>query len=297
MQLSEGTLTDLSGFVKPNDVPDEFMMNSGIDGYVFKEKGKGKHPYFDVAKGDKELAKKNFNLPIPQAPRPAPVVEVPKVPNPFKPTETLKAWGVELDERLFDMLDAPITLHESKKGAYANCVRSEAYIDKTSSRYLKSERYQKSIYYHEVGHIIHYQKGIIKPQWMVSDEYAKHFSDLKKLIGKDGWKIEESINAIVKKAFSFKDEAEKLVFLKKYNCKNVQDIADIASSAQDSLMALTNGKHGAGHTKSYFKTIGMKEAEMFAHSMENFFDGNEIFEEVMPEVFKESKKYIQTLIK
>jgi hypothetical protein len=66
MQLSEGTLTDLTDFVKPNDVPDEFMMNSGIDGYVFKEKGKGKHPYFDVAKGDKELAKKNFNLPIPK---------------------------------------------------------------------------------------------------------------------------------------------------------------------------------------------------------------------------------------
>jgi len=64
-QLSEGALTDLSEFVKPNDVPPEFMMNSGIDGYVFKERGKGKHPYFDVAKGDKELAKNNFNLPLP----------------------------------------------------------------------------------------------------------------------------------------------------------------------------------------------------------------------------------------
>ena len=63
-QLADGDVTDLSGFVKPNDVPDEFMMNSGKDGYVFKEKGKGKHPYFDVAKGDKELAKRNFNLPI-----------------------------------------------------------------------------------------------------------------------------------------------------------------------------------------------------------------------------------------
>jgi hypothetical protein len=40
-------------------------MNAGIDGYVFKERGKGKHPYFDIAKGDKEMAKKNWNLPIP----------------------------------------------------------------------------------------------------------------------------------------------------------------------------------------------------------------------------------------
>jgi hypothetical protein len=40
-------------------------MNAGIDGYVFKEKGKDKHPFFDIAKGDKEMAKKNWNLPIP----------------------------------------------------------------------------------------------------------------------------------------------------------------------------------------------------------------------------------------
>jgi SPP1 gp7 family putative phage head morphogenesis protein len=296
IQLAQGEETDLSKFTPPEDVPPLFRMNAGIDGYVFKEKGKDKHPYFDIAKGDKEAAKKNWNLPIPQAPRPAPSVKVPKVPNPFKPTETLKAWGVELDERLFDMLDAPITLHESKKGAYANCFKNEAWIDK-GSRYQKSKRYQKSIYYHEIGHIIHYQKGLIKPQWMVNDEYAKHFNELKKLIGKDGQKIQENINEIVRKAFNLTDEAERLVYLKKYNCENVGDIADIASSASDALMALTNGRHGAGHTKAYMKTLGMKEAEMFAHSMENFFDGNEIFEEVMPEVFKESKKYIQTLIK
>jgi SPP1 gp7 family putative phage head morphogenesis protein len=82
IQLSEGEETDLSKFTPPEDVPPLFRMNAGIDGYVFKEKGKDKHPYFDIAKGDKEMAKKNWNLPIPQAPRPAPVVEVPKV---FKP--------------------------------------------------------------------------------------------------------------------------------------------------------------------------------------------------------------------
>jgi SPP1 gp7 family putative phage head morphogenesis protein len=85
IQLSEGELSDMSNFTPPDDVPPLFRMNSGIDGYVFKERGKDKHPYFDIAKGDKEAAKKNWNLPIPQAPRPAPVVEVPKV---FKPATT-----------------------------------------------------------------------------------------------------------------------------------------------------------------------------------------------------------------
>jgi len=64
-----------------------FRMNAGIDGYVFKEKGKDKHPYFDIAKGDKEAAKKNWNLPIPQAPRPAPAMPTPDAPTlPPQPT-------------------------------------------------------------------------------------------------------------------------------------------------------------------------------------------------------------------
>jgi len=65
IQLSEGELSDMSNFTPPDDVPPLFRMNAGIDGYVFKERGKGKHPYFDIAKGDKEAAKKNWNLPIP----------------------------------------------------------------------------------------------------------------------------------------------------------------------------------------------------------------------------------------
>ena len=65
-QLSEGEVTDLRG--KSNlyeNVPKEFRMNSGKDRVIFKEQGDGKHPYFDVAKGDKAFAKRNFDLPIP----------------------------------------------------------------------------------------------------------------------------------------------------------------------------------------------------------------------------------------
>ena len=69
-QLAEGDITDLRG--KSNlyeNVPKEFRMNSGVDRVVFKEKGKDKHPYFDVAKGDKAYAKRNFDLPIPKIKR------------------------------------------------------------------------------------------------------------------------------------------------------------------------------------------------------------------------------------
>jgi len=45
-----------------NQMDDLFKMNPGQDKYVFSKK----HPYFDVAPKDKELAKKNFNLKIPK---------------------------------------------------------------------------------------------------------------------------------------------------------------------------------------------------------------------------------------
>lgn len=61
----EGEVTNLQGWLKPDDVPPEFRMNVGKDKYVFKTKGKDKHPYFKVAKKDKNLAKNNFGFPIP----------------------------------------------------------------------------------------------------------------------------------------------------------------------------------------------------------------------------------------
>ena len=65
IQLSEGETTDLRGRNNLYDnVPKEFRFNCGKDKIIFKEKGQGKHPYFTVAKGDKEFAKRNFDLPI-----------------------------------------------------------------------------------------------------------------------------------------------------------------------------------------------------------------------------------------
>lgn len=71
ISLSEGEETNLTGRSDIYDnVPPEFRMNTGIDGYVFKEKGADKHPYFKVPKVDKAFAKTNFGLPVPEAKNP-----------------------------------------------------------------------------------------------------------------------------------------------------------------------------------------------------------------------------------
>lgn len=70
-------LKEIEGEVS-GQVPDEFKMNVGKDGYVFNPK---EHPYFKVAPKDKGLAKNNFGLPIPEPPAPNQAVSKPKENN------------------------------------------------------------------------------------------------------------------------------------------------------------------------------------------------------------------------
>lgn len=60
MQDSEGDVTPLKD-IKVENVPPLFQMNAGKDKIVFSKK----HPYFKVATDDKDLARVNWNLPIP----------------------------------------------------------------------------------------------------------------------------------------------------------------------------------------------------------------------------------------
>lgn len=64
LQKGEAELTDISTRQAPTkkEVPDIFRFNPGKQKIIFSEK----HPYFDVAKEDKSLAKKNFNMPLPK---------------------------------------------------------------------------------------------------------------------------------------------------------------------------------------------------------------------------------------
>lgn len=63
MQGNDLSESNLKGVRKPNEeeVPEIFRFNSGKTKQVFSPK----HPYFDVAKEDKDFAKRNFDLPLP----------------------------------------------------------------------------------------------------------------------------------------------------------------------------------------------------------------------------------------
>ncbi len=63
LRSDEANATDMAGFkdLTLKQQPEIFRMNVGVDKLIFSEK----HPYFDVAYGDKTFAKDNFGLPKP----------------------------------------------------------------------------------------------------------------------------------------------------------------------------------------------------------------------------------------
>lgn len=286
-KFTDVTVTDktkIDAITKELDetVQPAFKMNAGKDMYIFNP---NKHPYFEVAPRDKALAKQNFNLPIPPPP-------IPQEPKPHKfAIPKIKELGVDLDPRIYDMLTSPIKMVETNGGAHA--INDEIHIDWKKSRWIKSDVYKKEVLYHEIAHISHRQLGIINTRTgVVSDEYQKHFKELKKLVkGKEN-EIQNNL-ILLNRKINYGTPEEKAQLIQKFGVKNDADLEELIGSTADSLMALTNSKYGWGHTKQYMSVKAKKEAEMYAHSAENFFNGNSVFKEIMPEVYLKSASFIE----
>jgi SPP1 gp7 family putative phage head morphogenesis protein len=250
-----------------------FEGNSGKDRLIFGKE----HPYYDVPKADKELAKENFGLPIPN------------LTSPFKPA-VIETWEVNkvLDDGVFDLLKKEIDITQKNGGCYAQGGR-RANFSTSAPRWTKSIEYQERVIYHEIGHVIRAQNDIIHAGSYISDGYKAHFSELKKIIKG----TESEIHLKCKQLY--RTEASDLAVFEKYGVKNLNDLQEKVGAVADSLEALTNGRYGWGHGKSYYSRLGFKEAEMFAHSVENTFKANSIFEELMPEVYKKSIEFIKNI--
>lgn len=251
-----------------------FEGNSGKDRLIFNEK----HPYFDVPKEDKEFAKTNFGLPIPN------------LTSPYKPA-IFETWEVNknLNNGVFDLMNKEIYITElNEGGCFARGGKLANFATK-EERWLRSIDYQERVIYHEIGHIIHVQNNIIQTGVGVSKEYSAHFTQLKKIIKGSEMEIHNTLAKL------YYTDASNIAVFEKYGVKNLNDLKEKIGACADSLQALTNNRFGWGHKSAYWKIKGRKEAEMFAHSVENTFKINEVFAEIMPEVYKKSIEFIKSI--
>jgi len=171
---------------------------------------------------------------------------------------------------------------------------------------INTERYSEgmidSILSHEIGHLIHTQRGWIT-EWsvnpLINDLFIKHRKvfganlrgakrvahqkRFKELFGNGSgpgaWNLDE-FNELRKKFPKLSNRQ----FKEKY-----MDISDYMGS-------ITKEQIGFGHGKSYYRTKNWQMFEMFAHIMENKYAKNEVFEYLYPKLYKEGIEMLDKLI-
>jgi hypothetical protein len=113
------------------------------------------------------------------------------------------------------------------------------------------------------------------------------------------WK--KSVKIFDEKIEQFKNSeksAEPLFLIAKYKKKFPQytydELAEFAGSYSDTIMAVSKTQFGSGHSYPYMRDFdgGRSKMEWFAHSFENYFQGNPIFQSEFPELFDLMNDYV-----
>lgn len=144
-----------------------------------------------------------------------------------------------------------------------------------AQRYKDSPWFAEAVVYHEFGHAIDTHTNM-RTNSKVKEVMDKHRS----ILGADrdkGYK-----------------EAQKTLIAKYREAKKNKDDDTIEKmiACYDTLKSL-NINYGDGHTKAYFMRKGNQEAEFIAHAFENTYAGNDIFKEVMPELYEDMIEMIK----
>lgn len=150
-------------------------------------------------------------------------------------------------------------------------------------KYFLSEDVEmlKSTIVHEISHAIHTQK-----KWIVEKSIINNNMDpiVKDLFDKYAEKRLDFISSErLKELYKYDTEIHKKLGISRALYR------DELLAYSDTIMALTNGKVGDGHTQQYWKrSEGVNRyKEFFVHAFENKFVGNKTFQYLDPELYNE----------
>jgi len=197
--------------------------------------------------------------------------------TPANITNYEKKYGVVINREIFSKLNKEVPLSFDKsKGSHYNPNDNTVNIQ-PGKRLDQSKWNQQSIIYHEYGHAADTLNGLRKST-AVKDLMNKFRNDLQKNRS-EGY---ASLNNKWKDYYIKSDKTD-------------HDTIEKIGSFADTLMSL-NPSYGFGHTKAYFAHPGKKEAEFIAHAFENRFIGNNVFEEIAPELYAAMIKLIEDFL-
>lgn len=236
-----------------------FRFNPGIQKVVFPPA----HPYTKVAGAQtvrKELKANN-------------TTESEFIPDGIDVYE--KKLGVTINKDIFSYLskktvftNVNIDKRIKSPGAYYHPIDNYVKIP-IDARRKASKWYSQCVVYHEFGHAADFQNGFKELDVVTNlmDKYRKEFSKNSNKLFKEK---DQHINKLLREAYleDDKDKFEKV------------------GAVSDTLMSL-NSNFGSGHAKGYWSQKGNSEAEFLAHTFENKFIENDMFEKVMPELYND----------
>lgn len=250
----------------------------------------------------------------------------PNMPRELHPGgDYLKKHGddYEFNTDFFRLLDEQPTLVIKDRGGSYETGRGKKVVLDNGDRNARSQYHRRAVVYHEFGHAIGDQRGLIYSQelkdlrekqcarlrtrqkdfyWTTETESSYNpktgeFTIVKKKVKKEvnqmriltlSKKIEAIYNKIVAK------KADDPIF-KRYGITQ-KDAREQISGLMDTLRSLVNRNDvGWGHSVSYFKQRTHQEHEYLAHCFENAFLGNRCFQLLMPVEYQEMIDYIRTL--
>lgn len=220
----------------------------------------------------------------------------------------------KFDKTFFDLLDPNrhVRLEIVKKEDGAYYAAGKVHLC-DSKRNEASNWHRKSVVYHEYGHAIDWQRGLRKSKeieqlreqhkkylrkrstYKVWDSSIEKVDGEYKIVNRSSMQsmsrvayIDKKLEDILSRVWRMKDET----FTKRGITK--ADVLEQIGATRDTIKSLVV-KYGAGHSDSYFRMPGTKEAEYIAHAFENAFLGNVVFKKYLPEMYNEMIAYIRSL--
>jgi SPP1 gp7 family putative phage head morphogenesis protein len=217
----------------------------------------------------------------------------------------------------------PVNTGAVKDGSFASSIRFNgsnvqiARIHHVLERYSKDAAagatgYRSKIIAHEFGHVIHEITGesthgrrspqldeVVKRYKGAGKDALRRKALMQSLDTKsDQWGVPYQFGASKKTAAQVMQETEEWfgVKIEWQPGTTVDDVKEMAGAMYDSIAALTRGRMGYGHELSYWSG-NFDQYELFAHAMENKFQGNPLFKAVMPELHQELSDYIDDFFK
>lgn len=151
----------------------------------------------------------------------------------------------------------------------------------TGTRYQNDLAFKKVVI-HEFGHRTHFENKMFTYFVDENPEHETYFQNSKKVWKtklKNGYSLDSSIYA---------------KYYKKFNGTYTQkEVDELVTAYTDTIEALTAGRFGWGHGKTYMTQSkgALARMEWFAHASENYWMGNPIFELEFPELYEQMNEY------